>query len=1487
MFKRQNGRVLQQFAAILLSVGLVVVSTAANLNVAYAEVTAETLEREAAEVLEEETAETPEKEAAKALEEETTETPGEKAAEVPGEETAETPEEESSEVPKEETEQREEGGSEAGVKAGSGKNQEYEASDDSADEDESIEDERFLITGFEDLKVSVYEFEEKPELDTLLKSFPKTLKVTIEKEIDLASDSNASKEKTVNLEVFWTCDEDYEAEDLDEYIFYPVPDLIGCEIAADEVPEIHVILINVDQDTELELEMEAGLQTELEDRLEAVELTATVDGVEVTVLADAGVLPENTVLKVRKVENEKRIEEMRDAIETHMEEQQQGTAVEEMTVYDITLWDEDGNEIQPDTANGEIVVSFRNIEMVENSELENIEIYHFEDESDIRMKKEEAAVEDAAVTCSVEHFSEYAVVKVMAAQTGTAVAQIGAETFTTFEDALANVTDGEMIQLLDNAAVTESVKIDKSITIELDQHELSYNGTSIGFTIQNGVDTVTFQNGTVKGGIKALNGSSLIINNCTIEAEYVHTLEISNGKSIELRASSFINTGSSKTTIYLNGSFDGIDNVTISDCTISSLNASCTEYALKLYGLIADNSVVVSNTHIIAVNERAVDNAFNLEEDVIVSFEEGNIIEGQMSLAGFSEQPLYKISIKGGRFSSDHPFVNSQNDTIELLKRLDLTGGEFKVDVTPFTANGYACVKNESGADGYIYTVVKANGSGPVYVLNDSGKQYYEDLETALDQTAEVGEIIYVESDTEISDLTKLSGRTLSGAGIGNITYDGTLAGFLAGIGDAQLNGINLACEDVKLSSAYVLNAKLTGGAGFTEENYSNFSSLLAEGYLINAYSYEIRPESYYTAKVGCLGGFTLDNAIRAAVKNDSESSQVNDEIILLRDTYSAIHIYDSYATFTIDFNGHTINNEKYERRGIQIEQGADHVNLTLKNGTVSATDFGIVTNGTLTDIILNLEDVNVEADSVGMYLPANGKTTIMGGSISGGKTGIEIRGGTLVMDNVTVSGNGSFSEQANNNGTTTSGVGLAVVQHTTKHPIEVVISGCSISGTENAVRQRDLQGNQLDNVHVTIMSGTYDAYNDAAVFCENVTGFITGGTYSSNPDVNYIADGYESIQNADGTYTVRKAAAAGGIEDGDAAVWVSAEAVPEPQKPEGLSADMEVVFAASVQTAKHSVMSLGANTAVSGNADAISDLAKAVEENGLLNQNVLTKISLEQELADSEFETMVQTDENGEVIGVQVLPKSLTFEVTAFLIHLDEDKNELPDTREQIDLSEVRMTRKVPFTFRFPVPSAVTAAYANVEHEGDPVAQYLIEGSGEAKYVTVSVWHLSQFKLTFTNEPLTNPDDDDTTPDDNTNPGTNTGNGSSDSGSDTASTGGYWILDEKGWWYRRSDGSYPRAQWFACIWNDRIDWYHFDTEGYMDDGWFTDHDGRIYFLHNISDNTRGHMYTGWHLIGGKWYYFNPYSGGPQGSLLTNAITPDGYMVNEKGEWVQ
>ncbi len=130
---------------------------------------------------------------------------------------------------------------------------------------------------------------------------------------------------------------------------------------------------------------------------------------------------------------------------------------------------------------------------------------------------------------------------------------------------------------------------------------------------------------------------------------------------------------------------------------------------------------------------------------------------------------------------------------------------------------------------------------------------------------------------------------------------------------------------------------------------------------------------------------------------------------------------------------------------------------------------------------------------------------------------------------------------------------------------------------------------------------------------------------------------------------------------------------------------------------------------------------------------------------------------------------------------------------------------------------------------------------------------------------------------------------GSGSSSSSSNSNTNTWSQDSNGWRIKKSNGSYASNEWINITWNGQTSWYHFNSNGYADGGWFTDTDGQKYYLYNVHDGRFGYMLTGWHLIDGKWYFFNTQKldNASTGSLVVNGKTSDGYNVDANGAWIQ
>lgn len=86
-------------------------------------------------------------------------------------------------------------------------------------------------------------------------------------------------------------------------------------------------------------------------------------------------------------------------------------------------------------------------------------------------------------------------------------------------------------------------------------------------------------------------------------------------------------------------------------------------------------------------------------------------------------------------------------------------------------------------------------------------------------------------------------------------------------------------------------------------------------------------------------------------------------------------------------------------------------------------------------------------------------------------------------------------------------------------------------------------------------------------------------------------------------------------------------------------------------------------------------------------------------------------------------------------------------------------------------------------------------------------------------------------------------------------------------------------------------EWYHFDSDGLMQTGWYHDADNRWYYLNSSGEGIEGAMKTGWYCDpAGKWYWLNPTSNGElyKGQMLTGWIN-DGtarYYCGSDGAWI-
>ena len=179
--------------------------------------------------------------------------------------------------------------------------------------------------------------------------------------------------------------------------------------------------------------------------------------------------------------------------------------------------------------------------------------------------------------------------------------------------------------------------------------------------------------------------------------------------------------------------------------------------------------------------------------------------------------------------------------------------------------------------------------------------------------------------------------------------------------------------------------------------------------------------------------------------------------------------------------------------------------NGTSTDGPVSVT----VTGG---DIVADPADETI--DATGLYLPGRGEYLITGGTITA-PTGVEFRAGTLTITGGTITATGEFAADPNGNGATTSGVAVAMMQHTTERDLTLNITGGEFNGAY-AVYQQNIQNNDSGTLTMSLTGGTFNGNVDS----ENCTEYISGGQYSVKPAAEAFKPGFDGVEY-DGYYVV------------------------------------------------------------------------------------------------------------------------------------------------------------------------------------------------------------------------------------------------------------------------------------------------------------------------------------------------------------------------------
>lgn len=134
-----------------------------------------------------------------------------------------------------------------------------------------------------------------------------------------------------------------------------------------------------------------------------------LDGIRISVSADAGVFPKGSVLKAKKLVKKADKKKVEASIEEKLKEEDATLA--ESFIFDISIRDKDGEEIQPNTSQGEVKVSFEQIDLSALQNGKELAVFHLDEVEAEAEKLEDVEVKHAEEKVEViaEHFSVFVV----------------------------------------------------------------------------------------------------------------------------------------------------------------------------------------------------------------------------------------------------------------------------------------------------------------------------------------------------------------------------------------------------------------------------------------------------------------------------------------------------------------------------------------------------------------------------------------------------------------------------------------------------------------------------------------------------------------------------------------------------------------------------------------------------------------------------------------------------------------------------------------------------------------------------------------------------------------------------------------------------------------------------------------------------------------------------------------------------------------------
>ena len=534
------------------------------------------------------------------------------------------------------------------------------------------------------------------------------------------------------------------------------------------------------------------------------------------------------------------------------------------------------------------------------------------------------------------------------------------------------------------------------------------------------------------------------------------------------------------------------------------------------------------------------------------------------------------VTVTGGTYEGG---VESENVTGFI------SGGTFSGEVnTDYVASG-SVIYSEKGSN-IVGSEEDAVAAGAVAKVGDTAYKTMQDAFTA----AEEGDTVYVlkdridwmpsaqEIDANITiDLGDHASKAASGfsiylkiaAGktvtIQNGTFDGKGIKAIAG-GE----GAAVVIQNVKIDAKDVIAPALQIGSADSSPIEATVTDVEVSVHITaTASGYHNKTAVEIVNADALLEEFTLnaggENAEGKVVVNGMKAT--NSDMVVKNSTITS----ETGLGFGF-FGGMTEEEAKADT--------ANYNTLTLENSSVSGYTFALSGNGTKHGTSVDIQNSTLSGTiGAGIYHPQVGTLTVGGAKTKiSGTSGIELRAGTLTVSGGEISATAeTFEALPNEAGSTIDGAAIAVSQHTTNLPIAVNITGGTFNGVK-ALYEEDLQNEDVSNISVTVSGGTYEG----DVESENVTGFISGGSFKTLPDEVLLGAEYGGVlyngyyvvveETTDvGALTVAKLKAQADIRSYSASLgfpWTDLSALSRNEKVDAILAAYNAVDAAESEGA-------------------------------------------------------------------------------------------------------------------------------------------------------------------------------------------------------------------------------------------------------------------------------------------------------------------------------